>query len=225
MSDNKEAQEIILLPKGRLINHSLFVADQYNSAAKPSYKVEIAFNPGELDAFFNKCLDHAVATWGAGADADDNLIIPIKNGDKMAEKREAAGKKGDAYRGMEVIRANTIYNKDGDEGPGGVQVINMDGKSEIGPANKSEIYNGCYVIVAVTIGVYQKEGATDEDPTRNALTFYMSAVQKAGDGERLTTPKDHSSLFKPVGRPAASEGGEEAAPAEEASGGRRRRAG
>jgi|TARA_R110000823_G_scaffold229911_1_gene356820 hypothetical protein len=191
MTDKATAQ-IILLPKGRLINNSLFVMDQFNDKAKPSYKLEIAFDKGALDVFNDQLLDHAVATWGKGADGDD-LIIPIKSGDDLAAKREKNGKPGTAYKGMEVIRANTIYNKHGEEGPGGVQVINMDGESEIGPANKSEIYNGCYVIAAVTIGTY-----TDQSTGNNALTLYLAAVQKAEDGEHLTAPKDHSSLFKPV---------------------------
>jgi len=200
---NSTAAEVILLPEGRIINNSLFVQDQYNEQAKPSYKIELAFPKGTLDKFFDKCLDHAVSVWGKGAD-DDDLIIPIKNGDDMAKKRIKDGKPGDAYAGMEVIRANTIYNKHGEQGPGGISVYAPDGASEIGAANQSEVYNGCYAIAAVTIGQYK-----DPSTGNNALTFYLSAVQKVRDGDALTSPKDHSSLFKAVGRsePANSSDG------------------
>jgi len=187
-----------LLPVGRLINHSLFRKDQYNEKATPSYKVELAFDKGELDDFHNQCLDYANETWGAGA--EDDVIIPIKDGDEMAAKRQKDGKSGDAYAGKDVLRANTIYNKAGDDDDGGIQVLNVD-VSPIGPANSSEIYQGCLGIAAVTFGNYQ-----DQATGNNAITLYLSAFQKTADGERLVTPKDYSGLFKPVGRvPAAEE--------------------
>ena len=121
----------------------------------------------------------------------------------VAKKPIKDGKPGDAYAGMEVIRANTIYNKHGEQGPGGISVYAPDGESEIGVANKSEIYNGCYAIAAVTIGQYK-----DPSTGNNALTFYLSAVQKVRDGDALTSPKDHSSLFKAVGRSEPANSGD-----------------
>lgn len=212
MADQKNSDPIAL-PEGRVINNSLFVKDQYNEQAVPSYKIEMAFPKGVLDAFFDQLLDAAVAKWGAGADDDQNLVLPILDGDKLAAKREAKGKPGDAYKGMEVIRANTIYNKNGDDAPGGIQVFGPD-VSDIGPANQEAIYNGCHGILAVVISPYLNNDG------QNALTLYMTAFQKTEDGERLTSPVDRSVLFKPVGRAPAAEGGE-AAP----EGGRRRRAG
>ena len=189
-----------LLPVGRVINHSLFRKEQFNEKATPSYKIELAFDKGELDDFHNQCLDYANETWGAGA--EDSVIIPIKDGDEMAAKRKKDGKPGDAYAGKDVIRANTIYNKDGDDGDGGVQVLNVD-VSPIGPANASEIYLGCLGIAAVTFGNYQ-----DQATGNNAITLYLAAFQKTADGERLVTAKDYSGLFKPVGRVPMAEGDE-----------------
>lgn len=216
---DKEPAQARLLPEGRLINHSLFELDQYIPAkgqpGTPAYKVELAFEKDALNDIFNACLDFAVETWGEGADED--VIIPIIDGDNLAAKREKLNKPGDAYKGMDVVRANTIFNKDGDKAPGGIQVLAPD-TSEIGPANRSEVYQGCYGKAAITFSGYTKEG-TGNEPDRNAITFYLVAFQKTKDGERLVTPKDHSNLFKPVGRKPDDDTGEES------SGGKRRKAG
>jgi hypothetical protein len=198
--EKKTSVQQRLLPVGRVINHSLFRKEQFNEKATPSYKIELAFDKGELDDFYNQCLDYANETWGAGA--EDSVIIPIKDGDEMAAKRKKDGKPGDAYAGKDVIRANTIYNKDGDDGDGGVQVLNVD-VSPIGPANASEIYLGCLGIAAVTFGNYQ-----DQATGNNAITLYLAAFQKTADGDRLVTAKDYSGLFKPVGRVPMAEGDE-----------------
>ena len=198
--EKKTSVQQRLLPVGREINHSLFRKEQFNEKATPSYKIELAFDKGELDDFHNQCLDYANETWGAGA--EDSVIIPIKDGDEMAAKRKKDGKPGDAYAGKDVIRANTIYNKDGDDGDGGGQVLNVD-VSPIGPANASEIYLGCLGIAAVTFGNYQ-----DQATGNNAITLYLAAFQKTADGERLVTAKDYSGLFKPVGRVPMAEGDE-----------------
>ena len=198
--EKKTSVQQRLLPVGRVINHSLFRKEQFNEKATPSYKIELAFDKGELDDFYNQCLDYANETWGAGS--EDAVIIPIKDGDEMAAKRKKDGKPGDAYAGKDVIRANTIYNKDGDDGDGGIQVLNVD-VSPIGPANASEIYLGCLGIAAVTFGNYQ-----DQATGNNAITLYLAAFQKTADGERLVTAKDYSGLFKPVGRVPVAEGDE-----------------
>jgi len=196
---SKPARQI-LLPEGRLINHSLFRKERFNEKATPSYKIELAFNKGELDNFYNQCLDYANEIWGSGAEED--VIIPIKDGDEMAAKRKKDGKSGDAYEGKDVVRANTIYNVRGDDDAGGIQVLNVD-VSPIGPANASEIYQGCIGIAAVTFGNYQ-----DQATGHNAITLYLAAFQKTADGERLVTAKDYSGLFKPVGRVPTAEGDE-----------------
>jgi hypothetical protein len=211
----KEPAEVIVLPRGRLIHHHFFERDQFNEQSAPRYTAEVAYNRGELDDLFDKCLDFAVATWGEGADAEDaELILPIKNGDDMAAKRETEGKPGDVYVGKDVIRANTIFNKDGDRADGGILVYAPNGKDKIGIVNRDEVYNGCAVILGITLSSY-----TTQDG-KNAITFYLSAVQKADEGERINTGSNHDQLFqdqKPVGR-QNSESKVEA-------GGRRRRAG
>lgn len=194
MTDQKPTPTIVL-PEGRLINHSLFAKDQYNDKAKPAYKVELAFPKGTLNDFYNQCLDAAVEKWGESAESDKNMVMPIKDGDVMVAKREKEGKSGpttDVYVGMEVIRANTIYNKHGEDGPGGSQVYGPD-VQEIEAVNQSEVYRGCYGKLALVIGTY-----TDSKTGANALTLYISAFQKTKDGERLVSQTDHSKHFEPV---------------------------
>lgn len=207
MADEKNAAEIVMLPEGRLINHSLFTRDIYTNPQGQQgaalYKAEIAWPKGTLDLISNKMLDFANAKWGAGA--EDDVILPIKDGDVMAKARAKDGKDGDAYAGQEVLRMNTKYNKFGDDGPGGISVFGPDGETEIGVVNSSEVYQGCYVIAGVTFSGYQVEDARTKTKL-NAITLYLVAVQKTNDGERLVAQIDRSKLFKPVGRPPVEEG-------------------
>lgn len=197
----KEPAEVILLPEGRLINSSLFEKDSFEVNGKmttPKYNVELAFEPGVLDAIENKLADAAVKEWGAGADDQyDNGTVksPIKNGDDMAAEREAKGKTGDAYKGKDVIRADTIWSKFGQDGPGGTTVYGPDGL-EMGAPQQHDIYSGCYGQAAVTISPYINNDG------KRCLKFYLSGFQKSRDGEKLVSPRDLSTVFKPVGRPA-----------------------
>ncbi|KKM14083.1 hypothetical protein LCGC14_1709780, partial [marine sediment metagenome] len=98
MTDRPEVQRITL-PEGRLINHSLFQRDQFDPQAKPSYKVEIAFERGVLSEVEDELAAAAVGKWGAGSDtAYDNgdIITPVLDGDQLARRREEKDKPGDA---------------------------------------------------------------------------------------------------------------------------------
>lgn len=212
----KTEKEVILLPVGRVINCSLFEKDTFVDAAgnagKPSYKIELAFDPFDVEGpntVEDKLIEAAVETWGDGADDDyfeSRMRSPLLDGDKLAERREAKGKPGDAYKGKLVIRAHTLFNKDGYDGPGGIQVWNDN--DPVGPilaAQREQVYAGCFGIAAVTIGTYTtKNPVTDEEVP--ALMFYLSAFQKTDDGDRLMTPKDTSTLFKPTGRKKSKDG-------------------
>lgn len=208
-SEDKKAVDIFTLPEGRVINQSLFVKDAFDERAVPSYKIEIAIpkdDPGIAD-LEDRLLDFADDRWGEGASDDENLVIPLLDGDKLAKKREKKGKDGDAYKGMIVIRANTIYNKEGQDGPGGIQVFDPD-VEEILPARSSDVFSGCYGEVAVTIGTYEGDDAgPDRDEHFNGLKFYMSAFQKTKNGEKLVSSADRSTLFKPRGRDGGGESG------------------
>jgi len=187
------------LPEARVINHNLFVKDAYNDRATPAYKVEVAIpeDNEEVGVLEDFLLDLADRKWGEGTGDDEDLVLPLLSGNKLAAKREKKGKDGDAYKGMTVIRASTLYNGDGLDAAGGVQVYDPDAE-RILPARQSEVYPGCYGIVGVNVGFYE----TDEG--NPGIKLYLAAFQKTRDGERLVRAADRSTLFKPVGR----EGGE-----------------
>lgn len=204
--ENKTVEPFTI--SGRMINGSLFTKDAFDDKAVPSYKIEITVpkDDEQIADIEDRLFDFADEKWGAGAGDDEDLVLPLLDGNKLAKKREKKGKDGDAYKNTFVIRANTIYNKDGTDGPGGIQVFDED-VEEIDATRKNAIYPGCYVSIGVVISGYENNDGN------NALKFYLSAVQKTGDGEKLVQAADRSSLFQPAGRTG---GGEEA-------GGRRRR--
>ena len=206
--------EAFALPEGRLINHSLFVRDQYDDAAKPKYTVEVVFDPDDLIPVEERLAKAAGDKWGAKAVEEywaGGIVSPIIDGEVLKKRREAKGKTGDAYAGKLVIRAATIFNRHGEEDAGGVAVYGPNAEP-IEVVNKGDVYQGCFGIAGVKIGFYQ-----DAKSQQNALMFYLEAFQKTKDGERLISETDHSNLFKPVGREPTAEG--EEAPA------RRRRPG
>lgn len=193
MSD--EANKAFGLPVGTVINSSLFEKEQYDETAKAAYKIEIAFERGALDFVVDMLMDAADAEWGKGAGEDENLIWPILDGDKLAEKREKKGKNGDAYKGKDVIRANTIYNLHGQDAPGGITIYHPDLSQMDMVTDRAEIYGGVQGSAGVTIGTYH-----DDRFDRNGMKFYLAAFQKTGDGERIGGNSDHSTLFNAVGR-------------------------
>lgn len=214
MSDTKEKAKIYNLPVGRLINHSLLERDAYkrdekSAPGKPMYKLELAFEPADVTGegtIEDKLADAVAAKWGNPAandwlDGKRGYGTPLLEGDDMHARRVANGKEGDAYKGKIIIRANTSFNKDGVEGPGGIHVYGPD-TSPITANNQSEIYQGCFGIAAVTISTYE---SADHD---KCVKFYLVAFQKTADGTRLVQAQDRSGLFKPVaGAPGSAESG------------------
>lgn len=196
----------VLFPEGTLINASLFEKDTYTDPegrpGTPSYKIEVAYDKKDLEVeggVFDQYLAFIDKTFGANPervmDIDGgDVVTPFLDGDKLAKKRQKAGKKGDAYEGKIVVRSSTIFNKHGQDAPGGIQVWDPQ-VQEIGPANQGDIYPGCKVRVATSLNVWVKKGSGNEDD-RDAIKSYLDGVQKTDDGERLVTGKDTSVLFK-----------------------------
>lgn len=205
-------------PTGRLINSSLFEKDIYvdertGKEGGPKYKIEVAFNPDDVQGektIEDMILDAACEVWGDAAE-DEYLDGKIKffiDGDIIAKGREDKGKQGDAYKGKLVLRADTMFNKDGVDGPGGIQVFAPD-LSPIDFASQGEIYPGCMVQINISLDPYISSFGGFK-----AIKAYLNGVQKVGEGERLIAKKDMAGAFKPVGRAAGA-----------ATGGRRSRAG
>lgn len=182
------------MPEGRLINHALFVRDQFNDQSKPQYKVELAFDDDDLEEIYN-LMEEAVADEFGDQVVDEGFMEPFIDGDELKKRREAKGKPGDAYEGKTIFRAATIYNFNGIEGEGGVSVYGPDAEP-IEAAAQGEIYRGCYGKAAVKLRVY-----ADSRTQKPGAKFFLCAFQKTRDGEKLTTSAgDYSKLFKPVGR-------------------------
>lgn len=223
MADRKEPNKVFLLPEGRLIVHALFERDIYKdkdtgAEGKPKYKVVMAFDPAQVtgEGTIEDDMADAIAAAYGNAVADEWLegtradrISPLKDGNEIAKEREANGKESEATKGKLILSADSIYNKDGAEGPGGFAVYGPD-CSEIGAANQTQVYGGCYGIAAVTLHCYKDYPRKGD----RGVKCYLSAFQKTRDGEKLTTTQDKSSLFKPVAGATAP-----------AAGVRRRRAG
>ena len=214
------------LPEGRVINESLFTKDQFNDKSKPAYKIEVAIPKGPagketetIGAVLDQVFEYAAKVW---PDAPDNELAPnveggplisgILDGEVLARKREKAGKEGDAYKGHWIIRASTVFNRNGDDADGGAEVYD-EAVEPIMPTEKGKVYSGCYGIVGVELKNY-----IDDSTGNYGIGFYLKAFQKTKDGERLAKSSSSSSLFKPVGR-KPGEGGETKAGSE-----RRRRA-
>jgi hypothetical protein len=210
----KEAKKIIVFPEGRLIHHSLFVMDQYDEKSTPSYKVEVAFEPkailGPVESedspptIEEEVVAALVEAFGPDAEAAYDAGKVVRgwiDGDFLARKREAKDKPGDAYKGKLVVRSNTYFNRDSVKGGAGGIAVHAPDNNYITAANQSDIYQGCYGLLAATIDTY-----IDEKTGQYAIKFYLKAFQKTRDGEKLVSPQDTSKLFKPVGRPAAAVG-------------------
>lgn len=213
----------ITTPEGRLINSSLSKRDTYTPAkgepGKPSYKIELAIpKDGEgVEDFLNALIAFADKSWPKGIPAEGwlmnidaktgeqhDLISGLIDGDKYAVKREKNGKAGDAYKGCWVLRANTAFDRNGvhekDGGHAGATVYNEKVELIELQSLPTEVYNGSMGQAFVTLNAYE-----DEKTGVNGISFYLSAYQKRGDGERLVSVADTSSAFKPVGRKTGGE--------------------
>jgi hypothetical protein len=205
----KEPKELILLPEGRLLNNALFERDQYDDAAKPMYKIEVAIPKSaekEFDDLVNRLYEEAEKN---GLPSNEKFTIDggdapcgIIDGDEYAKKRERQNKPADAYKDHWIIRAASLYNKDGNEGPGGMAVYDEDGK-EVTIQTQSKVYNGCYGFGCVTLGTYTDDGKNGSGLT--AVKFYLAGFQKSKDGEKFSVGRDLSSVFKPLGRKSSGE--------------------
>ena len=197
------------LPEGRLINGHLFVRQVYKDEkgreGKPNYSVEMTFDPGQLDEFEKYLENVMVAHFGAekfGQYEENGWVRwPIRDGDKKAARRKANGKNGEAYEGKDVVSASSLYNKNGEEADGGIEVFDAE-VNLIEPVNKSEVYNGSFGVAAVKGKAYERTG-DDGDPIMSVV-LYLEAYQKTRDGDRMAQKQDRTALFQKVGGTGAS---------------------
>ena len=189
----EERDDSMTLPDGMLVYGHLFVKQQYNDASKPQYSAEAVYDEDDLiECGFYDAVD-AIMEEEGWEEGDEGFNHPAKDGNKKAKRREKKGKDGSAYEDKIILKATTDFNKDGDDDSGGVQVYDED-VNEIDFTEKKSMYNGCIIRMGIKLKAYEMS----ED--NYGVKCYLTAVQRAGDGERLGGSSDHSSLFEKVGR-------------------------
>ena len=197
MTDKKQAVTIST-PVGRLVFHSLWEKDVFTDErgreAEPSYKATLAFDWDDLKEFEDEVVKVAIDFFGEeAADDYDNGEIhsPIRDGDEMAEDRRKREKNGDAFEGLAVVGMKTIYNRNGEDAPGGIYVCGADAK-ELDFAARDVIYAGCYGVASVTLNPYQGIGGG-----KPGVSLYLNGFQFVKEGDRLRG-QDPSALFSPM---------------------------
>ncbi len=210
MSEEKKTFEVTT-PVGRLINHALFERDQFDDKAKFKYNIEMAFETGDVTGEGSEdeptledvLWEAAEHFWGEGSGnefLEGQIRSPLLDGDKLKKKREANGKVGDAYESLTVVRAGTIFNRDGFEGPGGAVVWDENVKAVM-PVDRGKVYQGSMGCALLTVGSYiDTDPRTDEEI--KCLMFYLKAYQFTGDGDKLAAMSDTAGAFKKVGKAA-----------------------
>lgn len=211
---DKPKNETFVLPEARVLVVNLLERDVYKdkdtgAEGKPKYKVVLAFDRNQVigeGTIEDKMADAIEAAYGAATaqewlDGRQDRISPLKDGDEIAKEREAAAKDGSANKGKIILSADSIYNKDGVEGPGGFLVYGADNQ-KYSPALHGDLYGGMYGCAAVTLHAYKDYPRKGD----RGVKCYLSQFQKTRDGEKLAAEK--SSLFAPVAgtTPPASEG-------------------
>lgn len=96
-----------------------------------------------------------------------NFRLPLQDGD---EKENA----GDIYKGMYYIRAK---NKEKDNGELIAPKVVVRENEKLRLADRSEIYNGCYVYVMLSFFVYKRQSV--------GISCSFDAVCKHNDGEPI----------------------------------------
>lgn len=185
----------VTMPEGRLLFGHLVTRDAYKEGDQEQYKVTMAYEPDDLDDLQDAMIDLAIQTWGLGA--DDNLLMPIKDGDKVAAGKVKEGRKGDIYEGKLILNASTKFNRDGDDDEGGAMVYDEVVEVMSNMDIKKKVFNGSHGVLAVTLDTWMK--TLDDGDKRYAIKAYFTAFQHTrGDAEdRIAQQSDHSSLFKP----------------------------
>jgi hypothetical protein len=208
MAAPKEKSKVFLLPEGLVLVANLGERDVYKNPeggaeGKPKYKVVLAFDAAQVEGegTIEDAMADAVAAAYGDAVAEEWLdktnvtrIRPQKDGDAVSREREEKGKDGAHTKGKLVISADSIYNKDGQEGPGGFSVYGPDTAPIAAMDITGETYAGSYGIAAVTISTYKDYPRKGD----RGVKLYLTAFQKTRNGPKLSSGGDNSGLFKAV---------------------------
>lgn len=192
MTDPKA--NIVVLPRATALYPELLEPKAFMKNGKPKgepkYSLTHLFDVGdpEVAAGLNEAKAAAVKAcqdqWPnrdvVAAIRAGEIQWPFKKGDVEAQKRENKGKKGDFYKGKEVLKASTTFPPD---------VIGRDRAQIIDP---KKLYSGMVVRTEVNF----KAGDADGD----YVTAYLNFVMKVADGERLAG-RTAASAFEGIEEP------------------------
>jgi hypothetical protein len=164
-------QKKILTPNGRVSYPNLFKAKAGMDGGEEKYSIQLLFpKSADLSALKKAAHEAAVAKWGADKTKWPKMRSPFKDGND---------KGGADYKDMVYIDANSKFKP---------AVVDKDVNDII---DASEIYPGCYARATVVAATYDVTG-------NRGVKFWLQAVQKVKDGERLGGTRDLKSDFTKV---------------------------
>lgn len=105
---------------------------------------------------------------------------PVHDGDAVSAKREAAGKKGDAYKGNKVIKA-----KASEAYPPALFYMNGKQRVQIDRANDADLKKAESLFVGGSYAFAEVNIAANETAQGKFLSFYVNRVRFVKTGERL----------------------------------------
>lgn len=195
MSDEKKNDDgVFNLTKPVIMAHpNLFEARAFGKKGKesgtPKFSANFIFEPDSEDLKGLKSLAVKVAR-GRWPDRDlKTLSFPFANGDKLADKRKAAGKSdGEFNRGKVVIAARSKFEPRLSAIENG-KMIDYDGDARIKAKNK--FYFGVFALAQFNFVPY--DGVANNP---DGVTCYLNMVFSTNKGERLSGGAAAAEVFK-----------------------------
>lgn len=162
--------------------------------AKFSLNLEMLRDTDDLKNIRAKIVSQARAKWPSmdvgQAIKDGKLLVPLEDGDKIADKAKTKGKAREWSRGRMVLTARTQNPPTvGIIANGGI--VQFDSVQEIVAKKASHFYTGVDVLCELDFVAYD---AVDDDG-KPGVTCYLSSVISTGRGEKLIKGRDLKEAF------------------------------
>lgn len=162
--------------------------------AKFSLNLELLADSDDLKNIRARIVSQARAMWPSlnvgEAIKSGALIVPLEDGDKIADKQKGKGKPREWSRGRQVLTART-KNAPGVGIITGGQIVQLDGKAEIVARKSAFFFTGVEVLAELDFVAYD---AVD-DAGKPGVTCYLNSVLSTGKGEKLIKGRDLKETF------------------------------
>lgn len=162
--------------------------------AKYSLNIELLPDSEDLKAIRAKIVAQARAKWPSlnvgEAIKSGALVVPLEDGDKIADKQKAKGKAREWSRGRQVLTART-QNAPGIGIITGGTIVQLDSKAEVVARKAAFFYTGVDVLAELDFVAYD---AVD-DAGKPGVTCYLNSVVSLGKGEKLIKGRDLKEAF------------------------------